>query len=293
MSDKKKQNNDIDFISNSSFQKHIKKTKWKQIGLYILISTVTLTVAIFIIHNGSQYLIHKKIEEDRPTIPILTDGPTKGAGVNYGNTRFHYNLFSVDAKTTYFKRIGNRKIVWDTETKNYPAIGRVEVTDRGSGFIEDNPWDPDLGRSVVYNHFNDERVIEFYFPGVDYDFLPQELDIATGLDENKLIEIALSFQEPMVQKDLGEVLGKENVDWLWVPSRTKEEVESNEMNKIINGNAAYGIPVNSEFPYWENAEGEDRSISGAIVSGTPQELERFLNMDFVRASTIGVTIDKY
>jgi DNA-directed RNA polymerase specialized sigma24 family protein len=29
------------------------------------------------------------------------------------------------------------------------------------------------------------------------------------------------------------------------------------------------------------------------ISGTPQELERFLNLDIIRASVIGATIDKY
>ncbi|MGP4038713.1 anti sigma factor C-terminal domain-containing protein [Gracilibacillus sp. D59] len=38
---------------------------------------------------------------------------------------------------------------------------------------------------------------------------------------------------------------------------------------------------------------DDLRISGVVVSGTPKELGRFQNMDFIRSSTIGATIDLY
>ncbi|MED1470646.1 hypothetical protein [Bacillus salipaludis] len=34
-------------------------------------------------------------------------------------------------------------------------------------------------------------------------------------------------------------------------------------------------------------------LNGAVVSGTPKELKRFEKLDFIRASVIGATIDKY
>ncbi|GGM42908.1 hypothetical protein GCM10011351_31040 [Paraliobacillus quinghaiensis] len=288
-----KKNSEIDFVNKPSFQKQISKTRRKQIGLYIIISLVSLVVTISIVHSGSRYLIHKKIDESKQQdIQVFSDKPVKGAGIKYGYTTYHYNLFSVEAETTYFKTIGNRKIIWDTETKKYPAIGGEEVIDRGTGIVEDNPMDQYLGRPVIYNYLTNERVIEFYYPGIDYEFLPQELDIATELDENKLIEIAISFNEPILINELGKKLGSRNVDWLWIPSKTKAQEEIHEVNKVRNGNSAYGFGVSSENPYWENFE-KNLSASGAVISGTPQELERFLNMNFIRSSTIGVTIDKY
>lgn len=289
----RKQTNEIDFVNNSSFKKQIRKTKWKQVGLYICISIITLIVTIFLIHSGSQYLIYKKIEtEDQQNESLLTGEPMQGAGITDTYTSFQYNIFSAEGKTTYFKRIGNKKVVWDTETKKYPAIGRVKVIDRGSGMIETKQMDLDLKRPVFYNQLNNQRVVDFYYPQVDYDFLPQELDIATGLEKNKLIEIALSFKEPMLVSELGKQLGNENVDWLWLPVKAKKQEESQEINNIINGNAAYGIEVHPNYPYWENID-RNKSVSGAIISGTPQELKRFLNMEFIRTSTIGATIDKY
>jgi homoserine trans-succinylase len=34
-------------------------------------------------------------------------------------------------------------------------------------------------------------------------------------------------------------------------------------------------------------------LNGAVVTGTPVELKRFQELDFIRASVLGATIDKY
>ncbi|WP_175639424.1 anti sigma factor C-terminal domain-containing protein [Metabacillus schmidteae] len=301
MDDKKnsKQISEIDFLSDSLFQRSIKKTRWKQIGLYTLISIITVMVCIVIIHLGTQYLIHKKIQADVVQQSSAGNGdPVKGAGIIGSSTRYHYNIFSVTGETIYYKQIGNRQFVWDTVTKKYPAIGKVEVMDLGSGMTELNRIDEEAKRSVRYNQLNNERIIDFYYPDIKYTFLPQELDIATELDENTLIEVALSFNKPMTPNDLGEVLGYKNVDWLWINSKTKkqmkkiEDMPGSDSVKVLNGDNAYGFGVTKEHPY-SDFPIEDTMISGAVISGTPKELKRFLDMNIIRTSVIGATIDKY
>ncbi|WP_043933860.1 anti sigma factor C-terminal domain-containing protein [Bacillus sp. EB01] len=306
MNDKRNSNqtSEIDFLSDSLFQRSVKKTRWKQFGLYTLISIVTVIIFIFTIHLGTEYLLHKKIQaaDNQQQQKFVSDRLLKGAGFTNRSTRYHYNIFSVEGETIYYKRIGNRQFVWDTKTKKYPAIGKVEIIDRGSGMTEINQMDEDAKRVVRYNQLNNERIIDFYYPNIRYNFLPQELDIATGLDENTLIEVAISFNEPMTLSDLGEVLGYKNVDWLWVNSKTKKQMEKingmqdadSDSIKVLNGDNAYGFVVSEEYPYsYSDLPNENTTISGAVISGTPQELERFLNLDIIRASVIGVTIDKY
>ncbi|WP_430786898.1 anti sigma factor C-terminal domain-containing protein [Virgibacillus flavescens] len=295
MSDKKDQNSDIDFTSNASFQKSIKKAKWKQLLLYTMITIVTMSVSIFVIHDGSQHLMNKKLRSiESPIEQVFTKGYAQGAGISSSYTRYDYDLFSVTGKTTLFKKIGNRTIVWDTVTKKYPAIGDIEVIDRGSGMSEVIKMDEEAQRSVRYNQLNNERIIDFYYPGLNYDYLPHELKIATGLDENSLAEVALSFNKPMTQKELGEKLGYKNVDWLWTNKKTKEEMDQVAAQpwKVKRGDAANGFGVSERSPYTDY-QGKNLTVSGAVVSGTPEELKRFLGMKFVRASTLGVTIDKY
>lgn len=187
MDDKNNSNHEseMDFTSSPSFQKSIKKAKWKQVILYTIISIITMGVCIVLIHGGSQYLINKKLQKgESQQVQRIKGEYTQGAAISSINTRYHHNLFSIVAETTYYKKIGNRPIVWDTVTKKYPAIGSVEVVDRGSGMTKVNEIDGGAQRVVRYNQLNNERIIDFYFPGLSYDYLPQELEIATGLDEN-------------------------------------------------------------------------------------------------------------
>ncbi len=72
----------------------------------------------------------------------------------------------------------------------------MKLLERGSGTTEVNSLNKEAKRYVRYNEFNNERKIDFYDPGLSYDYLPHELDIARSLDKNKIIEVALSFKEP-------------------------------------------------------------------------------------------------
>lgn len=296
MDDKKKSNQkqEIDFTSSPAFQKSVKKAKWKQIILYTIISIITGTLCIAGILNGSQYLINNKIEKDEDTeIPrSFSESPVQGAGITNFSTSYYYSIFSAVAETTYFKRIGDRSIVWDTETKKYPAIGNVEVVNRGSGMVELVGFSEDGQRNARYNQLNNERIIDFYYPSVNYNYLPQELDIAVDLDENKLIEIAISFKEPIERSELGELLGYENVDWLWVNNKKADSIEDGPF-PVENGKSAYGFGVSEAYPYGELTKIENDLISGAVISGTPEELKKFKDIKIIRASVIGVTIDKY
>lgn len=297
MTDKKNTHNDkkdIDFTSNSSFKKVVRKAKWKQYLIYTLISIVTLIVCGIVTHLGSEYLTGKKIEKEQEK----HSGEKMSRSIITSSMTFQHNLFSVTGKRTYYKTIGGREIVWDWETKKFPAIGDNEVIDRGSGFIEVSKFNEEFNRAVRYNNYNNERLVHFYYPGIDYEYLPQELDIAIGLDKNTLVEVALSFNEPKREKELGNTLGYKNVDFLWKDQTTKESRESiekkweNDGMKVKPGEKAVGSQVDENYPYDEIGS-QNEKFSGAIVSGTPKELQRFKDLKFVRASIIGATIDKY
>ncbi|MFC4559261.1 hypothetical protein ACFO3D_13765 [Virgibacillus kekensis] len=301
MSDKKdlSPRNEIDFTTSPSFKKTTRRSKWKQILLYIIITCITATGLIIFIHLGTQYLISNKLEElDQKTIQSMKkNGLSQGAGITSSKIRYNHDIFSVMAKKTIFKEIGDRRIVWDTSMTKIPAIGDVEIIDRGSGMSESYSIGANEKRVIRYNELNNERYIDFYYPTIDYDYLSQELSIAIGLEENKLIEVALSFKKPVTLSKLGDTLGVKNVDWLWVNRKSPEEMERLDSKweedkwKLKRGEDAYGFSVSAEHPYTEYPT--DITISGAVISGTPKELARFQGMEIIRASVLGVTIDKY
>ncbi|MGG4155846.1 anti sigma factor C-terminal domain-containing protein [Peribacillus muralis] len=199
--------------------------------------------------------------------------------------------------------------------------------------IEVNVHNEKAQRMVRYNDFNNERIIDFYYPGLSYDYLPDELDTAVGLDKNTLIEVALSFKEPMTVEELSKKLGYEYVNWLWVDTTTVAQMDrmAKELNsdslKTKGGGGAFGFEVSQEYPYskesgqgfiqtleqlsktdshkssikealkgvkenTQSSKGEIR-INGAVVTGSAAELRRFQDLDFIRASVIGATVDKY
>ncbi|CAH2714599.1 hypothetical protein BACCIP111895_01771 [Neobacillus rhizosphaerae] len=331
MSDKQDSKNveDIDFLSSPAMQKAIRKTKRKQTIKYVIITVLTMIILITGFFSSSQYLINKRIEKEDSTM----FDTVHGANIQASGGGYNYDLFSVTSETRYRKTIGDRTILWDIKREKIPLFGRKETLESGNGMVEVNSLNKSAQRYVRYNDLNNERKIDFYYPGLSYDFLPNELKIATGLDENVLIEVALSFNKPMTITEVSKQLGHDNVNWLWVDTtsvaqmkRMEKELDS-DSNKTKGGGGAFGFDVNPEYSYSEkngqffmdtmdqlsqtdshkrsikealkgineNTQSTDGKIrlNGAVVTGTSAELRRFQNLDFIRASVLGATIDKY
>jgi hypothetical protein len=320
--DKKSQ--DIDFMSSPSVQRVLKKSRRKQTVKYTVIGFLTSAVLLAVVFLGSEYLLNKRLQEsDDPFRNML-----QGANVTERGTYYIHNVFSVLSETTYYKTVGDRQIVWDKKTKKIPLFGRVKTISQGSGMIEVNGMNEEAKRTIRYNDFNNERKIDFYYPSLSYEFLPKELDLAVDLDQDLLVEVALSFKEPMTLDQLSKTLGHENVNWLWVDTTTEaqrarmtDELDADSL-KIKGGGNAFGFEVTEAYPYSaENGQGYidaletvgqssssvkkalkaikanskngELLISGAVVTGSPDELQRFKDLDFIRASVLGATVDKY
>ncbi|WML44332.1 anti sigma factor C-terminal domain-containing protein [Neobacillus sp. PS3-40] len=329
MSDKHEPKNgdEIDFISSPTLQKAITKSKRKQTIQYVIIAVLTTSILLTALFMSSKYILTKRIDNQDSFYNAV-----HGANISGGGTTYNYNLFSIVAETTYRKTIGDRSILWDRKTEKIPLFGRIETIGTSSGMMEINSLNKEAKRVVRYNNFNNERKIDFYYPGLSYDYLPHELDIAVGLDKNTLIEVALSFKEPMTLAEVADQLGKENVNWLWVDTTTAAQMDrmetelENDSLKTKGGGGAFGFEVRPEAPFSEengqvfikmleqlnkhshkssikealkgikeNTQGTKGKIrlNGAVVTGTAAELKRFQNLDFIRSSVLGATIDKY
>lgn len=327
MTDKKEfEREEIDFTGNPLLKKAVRKSKRKQTIKYVILTFLTMLVILTVIIVGSRAILHKRLNT-----ALTAYYGMQGANIQYGSTSVYYNLFSITTETTFRKSIGDRSIIWNKETKAIPLFGKVRTVSSGSGDFELSRYNETSKRYVHYNDFNNQREICFYHPGETYSYLPQELSIATSLDNNKIIETALSFKKPIRLSELKEKLGFKNVNWLWVDTSNSEQLTNTGTNtqkdelKIQSDNSAFGIEVSSKSPYSiehgksfikfleqhtdvqkslekrmlkviksdpQSSKG-DLLISGVVVSGTPKELKRFSNLEFIRSSVIGATIDNY
>ena len=321
---------EIDFISSPMLKKVIKKSKMRQTIKYVIITIITTIVLLTVLFLGSQYILNKRIENQDSRYNYI-----HGANISSVSSSYTYNLFSAIEETTYRKNIGDRSILWDKVTKEFPLFGKVKTIELKSGMVEINTLNKEEKRYIRYNDLNNEREIDFYYPSLSYDYLPNELVTAVELDENKLIEVALSFNEPMTISEVEKRLGLDNVNWLWVDTTTVSQIERMEREldgddlKTKGGGGAFGFDVSSgesiskenENGKWfirtleqllekgvhkdlvsealkginENTKSTNGNIriNGAVVTGTPMQLQRFNKLNFIRASVIGATIDKY
>ncbi|WP_342605177.1 anti sigma factor C-terminal domain-containing protein [Peribacillus sp. FSL E2-0159] len=321
---------EIDFTSKSSFQNVMKKAKRKQTVKYFIITTITTIFLLAVIYIGSQQIIEKRISNDDSLNYSLIHGANTYAG---SASPSDSNLFSYTQEIAYEKQIGDRVILWDTDSVTIPLFGKRRINESG---IETKIFSEREKRYVNFNQLNGEREIEFYFPQLTYTYLPKEITAATELGNNKIVEVALSFKKPLTLHEASKILGTDNVNWLWVDTSTDAQVKEykkealmkeNERHAITQGGgSAYGFEVmdsdfeiggqfflniiktlsledgnyQSKVKKLANSINEKSSpkvsdirISGAVVTGTPKELERFNNIDIIRASLIGATVDIY
>ncbi|MGM0890109.1 MAG: anti sigma factor C-terminal domain-containing protein [Bacillota bacterium] len=322
---------EIDFTSKSSFQNVMNKAKRKQTFKYFIITTITTIFLLAVIYIGSQQIIEKRrANDDSLNYSLIHGANTYQSGSPMGSSD-DSNLFSYTEEIAYSKKIGDRSILWDTKSVTTPLFGKRKIN--GSG-TETLIFSEREKRYVNFNQLNGEREIEFYFPQLTYTYLPKELSAATELDNNKIVEVALSFKKPLSLHEASKILGTDNVNWLWVDTSTEAQVneykkealmKENERHAITkSGASAYGFEVlDSDFEiggqyflniiktikdgnYHNNVKKlansineesspkvSDIRISGAVVTGTPKELERFNNIDIIRTSLIGATVDIY
>lgn len=321
---------EIDFTSKSSFQNVMNKAKRKQTVKYFIITTITTIFLLAVIYIGSQQILEKRRADDKSGNYSLIHGANTHQG---SASPSDSNLFSYTQEITYVKQIGDRVILWDTDSVTTPLFGKRRINENGS---ETKIFSEREKRYVNFNQLNGEREIEFYFPQLTYTYLPNEITAATELGNNKIVEVALSFKKPLTLHEASKILGTDNVNWLWVDTSTDAQVKEykkealmkeNERHAITQGGGwAYGFEVmdsdfeiggqfflniiktlsledgnyQSKVKKLANSINEKSSpkvsdirISGAVVTGTPKELERFNNIDIIRASLIGATVDIY
>jgi hypothetical protein len=309
-------NSDL-FPRNSEFSKVVKKARRKSLIKNILIS---LTVSVFLFIGFfwlGTFWMYKKVEKEISYDYAVHS--VQGANVQISGSLYNYTPFSASVTTETQKNISDIPVPWEDQKKVFSILGSSRSIKSnfvsGIGDVSDK-------RTPLY--FRGERVIEFYLPDENYEVLPDDRVLLDEIDENKMVEMAFSFDAVYGIEEV-ESEFTDGLNWYWVHTDTK--VEKTEEVEAILGNQAYGFHTNRdsiesatrfiqqinwlreergnfqreanrlyEFMTSEGQESldvENIEIAGVVVTGTPEELKNFADEEMVRAAVLGVTTDKY
>lgn len=304
------------FPGDGDFSKLVKKAQRKSLIRNIVVSVIVSSLLFAGLFWLGTFLMYKNMEDELSY--DYAKQSIRGANVELKGTLYNYTPFSAHAVTSSFKSVAGVPLAWESYEKEFSIFGtsRPVVSDsvNGIGTIKDE-------RIVLY--FMGERVIEFYSPEIDYQFLPANQALLQEIDGNKVVEMAFSFDAAYGIEEVEEIFS-EQLNWYWVDAVTPGEKEA---GQTISAGNAYGFLQNRDGI--ESAEGflhqiewlrdekgdfqgeadriydniagnssseinvDDLKVSGVVVTGSPEDLLALSNLPMIRAAVLGATADKY
>lgn len=238
------------------------------------------------------------------------------------------NLLSTESTQFYAKRFGDRVVPWTTASRKYTAVNTKTSTSRTT-----QEYSVEEQQVIYFNNETGQREIQFYHPEVQHQRLPNALGSLDNLDENTYYEMALSFTQSYAFAEARFLLDQADTEWLWVDSISDAVIAATQEKEDVGrytsftANNIFGFPFtkntgwsfpdgflsvleqeeiqDSEYAEQANAilnelKANDENLSGgkvriigAVVTGTPDELRKYQNLDFIRASSLGASTSIY
>ena len=298
-------------FQDTDFSKLVKKAKRTSYIKTIVISvTVCLVLAVSLYLSGT-ILLQKRL--DHLSEIEAAWQYVKGANIEDTGTSYLYTPFGATLISGQIKDLDGMPFPWGERQQSLSIWGPVRTTQSvqvfGQGEVNDE-------RIPLY--YKGERVIEFFHPEIEYAYLPDERDLLNKIDENKIVEFAFSFAQPITTEE-AKALFADHVNWYWVDTYRKEDLEDDTIGTI--GNDAFGFSEDGSVELFMNQvewlaehggtykqqsnkmikalkdkqgwESESLPIIGVVVTGSPNELKQYMNVPLIRTAILGVTVDRY
>lgn len=318
---------DIDNIfDDKNLKRKIRRLKIKQTIKIIIIAILTIVTLKPINYKKSLELGLKTFEE----ISSANELEVKNGYVSEAS---HFIEF-LGGKTfmTVSKSILGKPVVLKNLIYEFNYFGNENSYDmsRSGG-----PGNTIGGWNINY-YQNGYRKLDFFHPSLNYKEYRNDLDYLDEIGDEKILEVALSFDKPYKIGDLFTLqnsLKNANITFIWLNEFTKEKMEEykyevenydtkacsieevfaiglevygaknydfrsyNEgyeelMRKLKETNHAYYNQLYIEIEERGFTKVEDAEILGVVVQGTKENIEAIKDLDFIKASVIGVITDK-
>ncbi|MBG9453593.1 hypothetical protein ABE61_05765 [Lysinibacillus sphaericus] len=322
-----------DFLFDEKQTKKImRKAKFwstiKIIGITIIVTPIVLVAVWYGLRSLSLNSAQKVMDD------IWLYNKISSPNVQISKQVFDDNLFGGKIKTKTFKVLGDnhRPYIWEPLESDYNLFGtltRNYISD--SIQIEGSESLAETNQFERFNEHTGDREMFFYHPEISYDVYKDSISELNQLEENTLVELAISFDNAYNFDDIKSKLPSSvQVDWWWVDAFTEEwmnfmkqgqstiaanyplifgfqseqskpvplQSQSDEVDTFIQNLELLRESKNFEWEtnqVYQSLIGEngtlersDVKIIGAVVTGTPKQLESLQGKTYIKASTFGV-----
>ena len=291
--------NDTDLIKSAK-----RKSYFRITGVSLLVSICVVILLILLKIQLTPYFMNQKMIEKELFYEIY------GANTYTGAWTEQYKLVNSSAVAPKYKLLNGKPVhLGDISFDSSP----IEVTVGNSEFEQFS--------------YQGHRVMNFFHPSFEYPKYSNDLSKLDNVNDGKLIELALSFDQSYSYEEVVSMLPKDvTLQWNWVNTFSSEEVEGlkttgseifQEHNvagfpSISKAGELMANPVNSfmetldlarskggsykeEFEHIYNVLKDDQDIKiiGVVVVGDKQQLKSLINQNYIKASSFGAIIDEY
>ncbi|TYR78886.1 hypothetical protein FZC66_17845 [Priestia megaterium] len=308
------------------FHNLVKKAKRdsniRVIFISLIVSIIVVTAFYFIGNSIMQKAIDKEMRSDAMWYSI------HGANIEPQGTSVNYSLTSATTKTEFSKIVNGIPVPWVPKEKRYSILGTSKLITAigatGTGGAHDK-------RIPMY--YNGKRAIEFIHPGahsatVDDKELISDIsndkviELALSFDKSyDLKKVQSAFNEHLSWywvnsysqsdiKDFNEEAKRTGKDYTisgddvigfrhsdqqednWGANAFIQTITSLQDEKSYSG-LAKNIMKNVTKDNQQDMSAENLEMIGVVVTGSPSEIQKYLELPMVRAAFLGVTAEKY
>ncbi|AWG44310.1 hypothetical protein BEH_26355 (plasmid) [Priestia filamentosa] len=318
------------FLEDSQFQKSIRKARVKAIFKNVFLTLITLTIIVVLLLNCNKYLIDKRMKKASSSFDIWTEisNPNlQGTGSHYT-----WNLTNTQMTLEFQKMIGDRPIPWNNVQGKFTAFHSPQLSySNTNGYYDkkEKRWvnynSKNGQREMVFYHpdvnyksLTDDLSLLANIPSNKY------IEMAVSFDQSYSFE---QIQKLLGTHDLNWLWVNTQSDST-IESLNKQIKKNGHVDVPFSGNVGvYGyrfsassqttpqnfinkvkkLQKDQSFYYSQEVDdimkqlkkdnpsldSDNLKIIGAVVTGTPEELKKYQNKSFIRASSLGATVDKY
>ena len=320
--------------NEKDFHKLLKKTRRRTLLRNVIISLFCTILVVLGLLIANRVLLSRSLNDAYND--LYQYSKISNPNVNFGNMQSVDGIWSGTGEYQTYKIIEGIPLPWSENKIHYNVLKHYSLFNgQYSPLSVTDPKMVEQGMnfSRSYHVQNGQRELLFYHPAVHYTKMLNEITELGGIEPEKRVEIAISFDRSYTSKEIRAMLPDGvHAKWFWVDTYSaeyvkflgdvpylpissvnvfgysayadQEETFENSEEKFIafiqeglklNGN--YDYEYNQIYDKLRGSKAEptmnDVHNIGVVVTGSPASLQALQTKSYVRAAVLGAIVSKY